>query len=219
MMNERSDRDTGLLALAAGTAAVGSAASLATYFAVQGPFGTINDIGNAATGILGGWLVWRLRRHIPERSRLIASAGLAGAAITVTGSTLVVSGATGWFLAGLVSSVGFAGIGACLVAVNRSGGAAALWPPRLRSLGIASGALMAVGVAAIPGIVLRLDDMETAPAWAWISSSGWLGTYVVFPAWAIRLGVIETRSAGRAVPLASATDRAPANGAERIGGR
>jgi hypothetical protein len=220
MMNERPDRDTGRLALVAGTVAVGSAVSLATYFAVQGPFGTINDLGNAATGVLSGWLAWRLRPHMPERSRLVVGAALAGAAITVIGSTLVVSGTTGWFLAGLVSSVGFAGIGVCLVAVNRARGATAAWQQRLRTLGIAAGAMMAVGVAAVPAIVLRLDDPETAPAWAWISSIGWLGTYVVFPAWAIWLGVIETRSAGRAMRLARATEPLPAaNSAERIGGR
>ena len=45
---------------------------------------------------------------------------VAGAALTVVGSALVVSGTTGFFLAGLVSSLGFAGIGAWLVAANRS---------------------------------------------------------------------------------------------------
>ena len=86
----------------------------------------------------------------------------------MAGSTLVVSGTTGCFLAGLVSSVGFAGIGTWLVILNRSDAIAAVLPRRLRSLGIAAGALMALGIAAAPGIVLRLDDMATAPAWVWI---------------------------------------------------
>jgi hypothetical protein len=48
---------------------------------------------------------------------------------------------------------------------------------------------MVLGLAAAPGIALRLDDVATAPAWAWIGSTGWLGIYVVYPAWAIWLGV------------------------------
>ena len=62
MMNEARRQDTGRLALALGVVAAGSAACLATYYAVQGPFGTINDVGNAGTGVLSAWLAWRLRR-------------------------------------------------------------------------------------------------------------------------------------------------------------
>ena len=66
-MNEGRHRDTGRLALAVGVCAAGSAVCLATFYAVQGPFGTINDLGNAAAGILSAGLAWRLRRLIPGR--------------------------------------------------------------------------------------------------------------------------------------------------------
>jgi hypothetical protein len=194
MMNEAQRQDTGRLALAVGIVAAGSAACLATYFAVQGPFGTINDIGNAATGVFSAGLAWRLRKQIPGRvANAAVGAALVGAAITVAGSALVVSGATGFFLAGLVSSVGFAGIGAWLVVLNKSDAIVATVPPRLRSLGVAAGALMAVGVVALPGIVLGLDDMGAAPAWVWIAFIGWFGTFVAYPAWAIWLATVETR--------------------------
>ena len=112
MMNEARRNDTGRLALALGVVAIGSAACLATYSVVQGPFGTINDIGNAVTGVLSAGLAWRLRRQISGRAANVSvGAALVGAAIAVAGSALVVSGTTGWLLAGLVSSVGFAGIG------------------------------------------------------------------------------------------------------------
>jgi hypothetical protein len=180
--------------------------SLATYFAVQGPFGTLNDIGNATTGILSGLLAWRLRRHVTSRAAdLAVAAALVGAAITVVGSALVVSGTTGFFLAGLVSSVGFAGIGAWLVVLNRSGGEAAVWPPRLRAVGVAAGSLMALGVLSAPGIVLRLDDMAAAPAWIWIGSLGWFGTFVAYPVWAIWMGIVATRLPGRANPVPAPT--------------
>ena len=205
MMNELRSQDTGRLALAIGVTAVGSVACFATFFAVGQPFGTINDIGNAATGVLSAGLAWRLRRQIPGRAgKMAVGAAVAGAGLTVAGSTLVVSGTTGWFLAGLVSSVGFAGIGAWLVVLNRSDAMEAVLPRRLRSLGIAAGALMALGIASAPGIVLRLDDAATAPAWVWIEAFGWLGAFVAYPAWAIWLAS-KTRQDRQAIAVPDGT--------------
>ena len=202
MMDDMEARGTGRLAQAVGVVAAGSAVCLATYYAVQGPFGTINDVANAGAGVLSAWLALRLRRQIPGRVAEIAvGAALVGAAITVVGSTLVMSGRTGFFLAGLVSSVGFAGIGAWLVILNRSPEVMAAWPERLRTLGVAAGALMAIGIFSAPGILLRLDDMSQAPAWAWIGSLGWLGTFVVYPAWALWLGTVLARVADREGPV------------------
>jgi drug/metabolite transporter (DMT)-like permease len=202
MMDDTRTRDTGRLAIAVGVVAAGSAVCLATYYAVQGPFGTINDVANAGAGVLSAWLAWRLRREMSGRAaELAVGAALLGAAVTVVGSTLVVSGETGFFLAGLVSSVGFAGIGAWLVVLNRSTGVAAAWPARLRILGVVAGGLMALGVIVAPGILLRLDDVATAPAWVWIGSLGWLGTFVAYPAWALWLGMVQARPAGRAHPV------------------
>ena len=152
-------------------------------------------------------MAWRLRRHVAGgASDLAVGAALVGAAITVVGSALVVSGTTGWFYAGLVSSVGFAGIGTWLMVLNRSGGEVAAWPGRLRSIGVAAGALMAVGIAAVPGILLRLDDPATAPAWAWIGSVGWLGIYVVYPVWAIWLSTVDAGVVSRARTAPAVTE-------------
>ena len=206
MMNEARHQDTGRLALAIGIAAAGSAACLATYYAVQGPFGTINDIGNAATGVLSAALAWRFRRQIPGRTAdLAVGAAIIGAGLTVAGSALVVSDTTGFFFAGLVSSVGFAGIGAWLVILNKSDAMAAVTPRRLRSLGIAAGGLMALGIAAAPGIVLGLDDMAAAPAWVWVGLFGWLGIFVAYPAWAIWLASVETRLDRQAIAVPDGT--------------
>ena len=205
-MDDGRARDTGRLALAIGVVAAGSAVCLATYFAIGGPFGTINDIGNATAGVLSAGLAWRLRRQIPGRAGNVAvGAAVAGAGLTVAGSTLVVSGTTGYFFAGLVSSVGFAGIGTWLVALNRSDAMVAVLPRRLRALGIAAGALMALGITALPGIALGLDDAATAPAWVWIPLIGWLGIFVVYPAWAIWLASVETRLARPAIVVPDGT--------------
>ena len=207
MMNEARHQDTGRLALAIGVAAAGSAACLATYFAVGGPFGTINDIGNAASrrverrrspGSSGG-------RSQVAPADLAVGAAIVGAGLTVAGSTLVVSGTTGFFFAGLVSSVGFAGIGAWLVVLNRSDAHGGVHPRRLRSLGVAAGALMALGIAAAPGIALGLDDMATAPAWTWIGLLGWLGIFVVYPAWAFWLASVELRQDRQAIAVPDGT--------------
>ena len=55
-MDHACDRNTGRLAMSVGLVAAGTAVCLATYFVVGGPFGTINDIGNAAIGWLGSVL-------------------------------------------------------------------------------------------------------------------------------------------------------------------
>jgi hypothetical protein len=98
-----------------------SAASLGLFFVMGPPFGLLNDLGNAALGVCSAALARSLIR-VRGGSGLgtpaaAGSAGL-GAALTVVGSALVTSGATGFFLAGLVSSVGFALIGVWLVALS-----------------------------------------------------------------------------------------------------
>jgi hypothetical protein len=198
------ERNTGRLARAIGVVAAGSVCCLAAYSAVGGPFGTINDAGNAVTGMLSAALAWRLRSELPGKAGSLAvGSGVAGGAVAAIGSGLVMSGATSWFLAGLVSSVGFAGIGAFVAALNRQGtGGVTEWPPRLRSVGVLAGSVMLVGIASLPGIRFRLDDAATAPWWAWIGSCGWLGTYILYPAWAWWMGSLESRRARSAGSLA-----------------
>ncbi len=167
------------LRLAVGTVGLGSLACLAVFFAVGGPFGTLNDLGDATLAILSGALAVVERRHVRP---VMTGLAVVGAGVAVAGSALVISGTTGFFLAGLVSSVGFAGVGAWLVALARAGRAGT---GRVRALAIAAGAVMALGVAVAPGIALRLDDMATAPAWVWIGFLGWLGVFVLYPVWAL----------------------------------
>lgn len=193
-MDDTLDPANARLAIALGAVGAGSALSLGTYFAVQGPFGILNDMGTASAGLLSAALAWRLRQRIQERTRGVAMAcAMVGGAVAVLGSLLVISGTTGFFLAGLVSSVGFAGIGAWLVMLNRSPLAMA-GPGRLRQLGLLAGGLMLLGIAALPGIAAGLDDMATAPGWVWIAQLGWLGIFVAYPAWALWTGIRALRA-------------------------
>ncbi len=168
-----------MLAIAVGAVAISSALSLALFFAVQGPFGTINDVLNGVLAVLAGALAWSL-----SGSAGLVYVAFLGALIAVAGSALVITGTTGFFLAGLVSSAGFALIGAWLLWYSWSSGGVS----GLRWLGVAAGALMVLGIAVLPGIAMRIDDMNKAPAWIWVGFAGWLGIYVALPAWAIWFG-------------------------------
>jgi hypothetical protein len=169
-----------------------SLVSLLLFFLVGGPFGTINDVGNGAVGILSGLLAWTLRSIDTSRvaTAQVVAVGVAalGAGVTVVGSVLVVSGATGFLLAGLVSSIGFALIGLWLFALNWWLRGQERWSPWLPKLGIVAGGLMAVGITTLPGILVRIDDMESAPSWVWIGFLGWIGVYVLYPVWSICFG-------------------------------
>lgn len=104
-----------------------------------------------------------------------------GAGVTVVGTVLVLSEMTGFYLAGLWSSFGFALIGVWLVVVHWHRSA------ELRRAGLVAGAVMMLGLIGVPGILMGLDDMDNAPAWAFVAGISWAGTYLLFPAWSLRL--------------------------------
>ena len=182
------DRDVRRLALVTGVVGYAAVAFLIALFVVGEPFGTLNDILNGLLGILSAWLAWSMLRRGVSSGALTAVAGL-GAAITVLGSALVISRTTGFFLAGLVSGVGFALIGLWLIEANRILGRAKALPRPLSRLGLAAGAAMVFGFVNLPGIAMRLDDMANVPPWIWIGSLWFLGAFVLYPAWALWLGL------------------------------
>lgn len=182
------DRDLRRLALVTGGVGYAAIVFLVALFVVGEPFGTINDILNGLLGILSAWLAWTLWRRGVSSGALTAVAGL-GAVIALLGSALVMSRTTGFFLAGLVSSVGFALIGLWLVEANRILGRTNALPRRLSRLGLLAGAAMAFGFINLPGIAMRLDDMATVPPWIWIGSLWFVGAFALYPAWAIWLGL------------------------------
>jgi hypothetical protein len=46
---------------------------------------------------------------------------------------------------------------------------------------------MLLGLIGGPGIVMGLDDLGSAPPWAFAAGVSWAGTYLLFPAWSMRL--------------------------------
>jgi hypothetical protein len=179
------DRATAIVSVAAGATAVASAIVLALFFVAGGPLGTINDVLNGVLAVLSGYLAWRLSGHSP-----ITYVALLGEVIAIIGSVLVITNSTGFFFAGLVTTVGFALIGVWLVAYCWP-----LPPTTLRVVGLTAGVLLVLGLAVTPGIAMRLDDMNKAPAWIWIGFVSWLGIYVAFPIWSIWSGLSRIASA------------------------
>lgn len=199
-----SDRNVGSLAGAVGVVALISVVCLVLFFTVGKPFGAINDATIGLVGLLTSLLAIVLeRRGGAARSTIgTVASGLAavGGAIVVLGLALVISGATGFLLAGLVEGLGFALIGLWLIVLNRSMAATSRWPSRLRSLGMVAGIVMAIGIVMIPGIAMGIDDMDTAPGWVWIGFVGWLGIFFLYPLWSIWFGtVMRTGEVGDAV--------------------
>jgi hypothetical protein len=152
--------------------------SLILFFVLGGPLGTLNDGGNGLLALLCGILALGLRRRTSIWATMLA---LLGAVTALLGSFLVMSERTGYFLAGLVSGLGFALIGAWLVLLGRSG---QVTTPRLAQAG---GAVMALGFLNVPGILWGLDDQASAPAWLMAVGISWTGTYLLLPIWAFRL--------------------------------
>lgn len=98
---------------------------------------------------------------------------------------------------GNVSSLGFARIGAWLIALAGTAPTAFGRPRRQRSAGLIAGGPMAMGAMSLPAIAQGLDDPAAAPGWGWLGSIAWLGVYVVLPVWAAWFGVRQTRVEAR----------------------
>ncbi len=178
--------DVGRVAAITGITALLAVVALVLLFTVGSPFGTANDLFNASIGVLSVILAIQVHRtHGGSVAALLLV--VAGAALTVLGSWLVTSGTTGFQLAGFVSAIGFALIGAWLVVAAGSQGFGGVMPPLLSKLGLVAGAVMLAGMIGVVGVLLRIDSAADTPWWLWLYGLGWLGTYILFPAWCLLL--------------------------------
>jgi hypothetical protein len=155
---------------------------LVVYYTVGGPFGTLNDLANALVGVLSAVLAAQTAARFRVPVAAVAAGG-AGATLMVVGSWLVISGRAGWVLAGLVSAAGAAALGAWLVTVNVTAARAGRLSGPVARLGAASGALMTVGILALPEILARVDLWEDLHWYGIAGFVGWLGLYVGYPVW------------------------------------
>jgi hypothetical protein len=178
----------GAIAAVIGIDMLVSVLTLALFFVVGGPFGAINDWTIGIGGALTALLVVSLDRSVRVGFGVGVVTGLAvvGSFVVVVGAGLVNSDATGFLLAGLVESFGFALVGIWLIALNLAGRPGSASP--LQILGVMAGGLMAIGLIVLPAIVARVDDFDTAPAYVWLGFIGWLGIFALYPVWAIWFG-------------------------------
>jgi hypothetical protein len=160
-----------------------------------GPFGTLNDICVAFGGILSGGLVWKLyanhRTYAPRMSRFALGSGLIGACLAPLGSSFAIFDVTGWVLAGLVTTFGYALIGLWLLGLNYSALHWLALPQRLAQFGMVAGGIATIGILAGPGIIARTDAMESAQwfvlAGLYVGGLGWNILYTIWCIWLGRL--------------------------------
>ena len=192
-----SSRSVGSIALALGMVLLFSVLTLMLFYAVGGPFGALNDWSIGASGLLAGGLVLAVRASSQGHSSWAAALRMAlavfGAALVVVGAALVISDTTGFLLAGLVESFGFALFGSWLVGLSRSMASSGQWPRLLPVLGLATGSLLIIGLVVAPGIIMGVDDMGSAPWWVWLGFVGWFGIFILLPMWSIWFGTVLLR--------------------------
>jgi hypothetical protein len=155
---------------------------LVLYYTVGGPFGTLNDLANALAGVLSAVLAAQTAARFRVPVAAVAGAG-AGATLMVVGSWLVITGRTGWVLAGLVSVAGAAALGAWVVTVNVTAERAGKLSPPVARLGAASGTLMMLGILSVPDVLARVDTWEGLHWYGMAGFVGWLGLYLGYPVW------------------------------------
>jgi len=178
----------GKLAITTGISGLLALVLLILFFTLGGPFGTLNDICNGLTGILSGALAWILHKKF-QTGLIFLILALIGAVAIVLGSILVIFEITGWYLAGLYTSAGYALIGPWLLTLNYSVRQTNPWPHRLVNWGLISGAIMALGLLTLPAILNRIDAWELAPWYVnYVGLPGSLGYLLVYPLWCILAG-------------------------------
>ena len=183
---------TGWIAIATGVSAILSIIFLTLMYTVNQSFGRVNDVFNSVIGILSVILAWMLYAEHHAKSPLMSQIALAlavvGAIFTIIGSILIIFGFTDFVLAGWHSGIGYALIGLWLAAFCNSFLRSDVLPHNLVIFGVVVGAFMAIGLFGIPGIIAGIDSMESMPWYLYVAFFGWLGTYILYPIWAIWLG-------------------------------
>jgi hypothetical protein len=192
-MTHYSSSAVGWAAIATGIVGLLALVCLLVFFAGVRPFGPLNDLAIGLAALLSGLLAWLLYPEFHARSPLLSQlaliSALAGAVVVVAGSVLVISGRTGWFLAGLYMAAGNGLIGLWLLASSYSARSGPAWPQSLVVSGLAVGLILALGLATIPGIVRGLDAWAAAPWYVnYIGQAGALGYLLAYPLWCIWLG-------------------------------
>lgn len=183
----------GWLALAVGIVTIVGLIFLAVFFIIGQPWGSLNDAFIGLQAILSAILMWQLNRYFKTQTSWLSLAGLIiagiGALVATVGSVLVISGVTGYVLAGHYMNLGFSLIGLCLLIFNAFARQTGDLPRSLAIFGLVVGAVMVIGLVDGFGIVRGLDTYDGAP-W-FLNILGYIGFFgwgILYPVWSIWLG-------------------------------
>jgi len=169
-----------------------NAVTIVLMYTVAGFFGPVNDLGVGTAGIMLAVLAWRLAPAARRSSLNLATAGVvaatAGATVVALGSLLVLTGRTGWFLAGHVTMLGYAVLGPWVIGINVVARRDAWWPQPQTTLGLVAGVTMLCGWFAIPAILSGLDTPGRVPWYVTVAYIGGVGWFLLLPVWCFRLG-------------------------------
>lgn len=182
----------GWVAISTGASAILAVIFLALMYTVKQSLGFVNDIFNSLIGILSAILAFILYAEFHAKSPVLSqiTLGLAviGAIATIVGTILSVARVADFVMAGWYTGIGNALVGLWLISFCLNVLGSDSIPHNLAVFGVVAGAFMLLGLIGILGIVTKIDKMESMPKYLYIAFFCYLGTYILYPIWAILLG-------------------------------
>ena len=152
-------------------------------------FGPVNDLINAAIGIMCGVLAWAFHALLRERTQaagLYLLAAWAGVAALFVNSILVAFGQMHWMTGGMYSGIGYGLLGVWLLALSLKVLPGLFEKPLLARLGVITAAAMLCGLLAGPFMGLRVNFNQNLLVA--IAYSGAALGFLLFPIWTWLLG-------------------------------
>jgi hypothetical protein len=204
-----SPRSPGRLAICIGIDILAGAVCYEFSFHVynRAPLLTTSAIVMVIAGLLNPILVWIMYRRWGAQqqslSQFILLVGLIGSSITLMGAGFdlinVVLGHNIFIVFPLsqtqsMITVGFGIIGVWLLGLNIQASYPNTWPRRLIWLGIVTGTIMAVGMLAIPRLLMPHVSLYHQLVPELEELTGNVGWRFLYPAWVIWLGVVSQQS-------------------------
>jgi hypothetical protein len=182
----------GRTAMAAGAAGLAALTFGLLSVAFGRPYGRLYSACVCVAALLSAGLAMLLfpQHWATELAQVAFVLALTGAFLAALGAVAAFTSASSWFLAQLYMASGYGLIGLWLLIFTISGAESMRLPHRVVNMGWFAGVVMSLGLAAVPGLLMRSEDEQTAP-WLirYIGRSGNLGWLILFPLWCIWLGV------------------------------
>lgn len=187
---------TGRIAIAIAITAVVSVITLVLLYSGLPPFGPMNDLTNAFSGVLIALLTWEfhamLYKRAPGAAVILLLVAWTGSAAVVVNSLLVAFGQMHWMIGGMYTGLGYGLLGVWLFGFLRLVGPQPFLTNTLARLGTVAAVAMLFGLLAGP--LLASGAGFTQNALVWVSFAGAAAGWLLFPFWCWRVGrTLEVR--------------------------